>query len=279
MEYYLSEKLLDKYITHLRCEERALATVQKYRRDIGRFYDFCAERAVTKELVIQFKEFLIREYKATSANSILVAVNGFLRYNGWHSCCVKLVKIQRSMYRDGRRELTKEEYYRLLRSAGQKKDKRLVLLLQTLCSVGLRVGELKAITYRAVCSGRAEIRNKGKTRMVFLPKQLCAKLTRYCREKGITEGPVFISRYGNPLDRSNIWSMMKALCRDAGVDSEKVFPHNLRHLFASCFYRVQKDLEHLAAILGHSSIETTRIYTRTSGEEHQRQIETLALIL
>lgn len=189
------------------------------------------------------------------------------------------VRVQRRNYSEPRRELTRQEYYRLLHAARRKGDLRLFHLLETICSTGIRVSELQFITVKAVKRGRTEICNKGKYRTILLPRRLCEKLLRYCRERGITHGSVFVTRSGKPLSRSNIWAMMKALCRKAQVSSRKVFPHNLRHLFARCFYQCQQDLEHLASLLGHSSINTTRIYTRTSGEEHLRQIEKLRLIL
>ena len=188
------------------------------------------------------------------------------------------VRVQRRNYSESRRELTRQEYYRLLHAARRKGDLRLFHLMETICSTGIRVSELRFITVKAVQRGRADICNKGKYRTILLPRRLCEKLLHYCRERGITHGSVFVTRSGKPLNRSNIWAMMKALCRKAQVSAGKVFPHNLRHLFARCFYQCQQDLEHLASLLGHSSINTTRIYTRTNGKEHLRQIEQLRLM-
>ena len=189
------------------------------------------------------------------------------------------VRVQRRNYSESRRELTRQEYYRLLHAARRKGDLRLFHLMETICSTGIRVSELRFITVKAVQRGRADICNKRKYRTILLPRRLCEKLLHYCRERGIAHGSVFVTRSGKPLNRSNIWAMMKTLCRKAQVSAGKVFPHNLRHLFARCFYQCQQDLEHLASLLGHSSINTTRIYTRTNGEEHLRQIEQLRLIL
>ena len=230
-------------------------------------------------MVVQFKGRLLRSYSPASANSMLAAVNGFLAYLGWHECRVHAVRIQRSTYRDADRQLTRQEYCRLVKTAQRRGQERLALLLQTICATGIRVGEVRCITAAAARTGRAQVENKGKMRTVFLPQKLCAQLLCYCARQGIREGEIFITRNGRPLDRSNIWSMMKALARAAGIAAGKVFPHNLRHLFAVCFYQARKDLDHLAAILGHSSINTTRIYTQTDGDAHRRELETLRLVL
>ncbi len=276
---YLSQDMLQNYRFYLQGEERAEKTIQKYMRDLSVFFGYCGTGPVSKETVVQFKGWLLRSHHAASVNSMLAAVNGFLAYLGWHECRVRAIRIQRSAYRDTARQLTRQEYYRLVKTAQRRGQERLALLLQTICATGIRVSELRGITVAAARSGRAELENKGKTRTVFLPRKLCAQLTRYCARHGICEGGIFITRSGRPLDRSNIWSMMKALARAAGVAAGKVFPHNLRHLFAVCFYQASKDLDHLAAILGHSSINTTRIYTQTDGERHRRELETLQLVL
>ena len=276
---YLSQDMLQNYRLYLQGEERAEKTIQKYVRDIASFLTFCGPEPVTKETVVQFKGWLLCSHNAASVNSMLAAVNGFLAFLGWHECRVRAIRIQRSAYRDTARQLTRQEYYRLVQTAQRRGQERLALLLQTICSTGIRVSELHGITVAAAHAGRAEMENKGKTRTVFLPRKLCAQLLRYCARHGIHAGEIFITRSGRPLDRSNIWSMMKALARSAGVAAEKVFPHNLRHLFAVCFYQARKDLDHLAAILGHSSINTTRIYTQTDGEKHRRELEALQLVL
>ena len=279
---YLTQDMPEKYRSYLQSEERAEKTIQKYTRDIACFLAFCGREPgapVTKETVMQFKGWLLRGHSAVSVNSMLAAVNGFLAYLGWHECRVRAVRIQRSTYRDTARQLTRQEYCRLVRTAQRQGQERLALLLQTIASTGIRVSELHGITVQAARAGRAEVANKGKTRTVFLARRLCGQLIRYCARHGIREGEIFVTRSGRPLDRSNIWTMMKALARAVGVAPQKVFPHNLRRLFAVCFYQARKDLDHLAAILGHSSIDTTRIYTQTDGDDHRRELEALQLVL
>lgn len=275
----LTTELLREYESFLQNQERAPATIQKYMADLQRFFSALQGRPITKECIVSYKAWLLTKYTASSANSILAAVNGLLAFARWPECRVKRVRVQHSAYEDGGRVLTKGEYRQLLYAARHKEDMRLYYLLQTICSTGIRVSELAYITVQAVRMGRAQVQNKGKCRTVFLPRQLCKKLSRYCQERGIQEGSVFVTRGGKPLDRSNIWAQMKALCGLAGVAARKVFPHNLRHLFARLFYQSQHDLDHLAAILGHSNINTTRIYTRSTGEEHRRQIEQLRLVI
>lgn len=275
----ICEADIQVYLRHLREEERSGATIEKYGRELHRFAGWLGERTITKELSIAYKSELARRYAPASVNCILAAINGFLSYAGLADCRVKPLRIQRVLYADAGRELSRTEYLRLVSAAQARGDERLALVLQTLCSLGLRVSELCAVTVQAVQRGRAEIRNKGKCRPVFLPRALCARLLAYCRGRDIRSGPVFVTRSGRPLDRSNIWAMMKALCKSARVAPRKVFPHNLLHLFARCFYRQMKDLEHLASILGHSSINTTRVYTCTTGAEYRRQMERLTLLL
>ena len=243
------------------------------------FAQWTEGRTVTKELTVRYKQRLMERYSPASVNVTLAALNGFFKFMGWQECRVRPVRVQRRHYAEPSRELSREEYYRLLKIARQKGNMRLFHLLETICSTGIRVSELRFITVQAVKRGRADICNKGKYRTILLPRKLCEKLQEYCRERGIWQGSVFVTRSGRPIDRTNVWAMMKALCTQAHVDAKKVFPHNLRNLFARCFYQKQRDLEHLATLLGHSSINTTRIYTRTSGEEHLRQIEQLELLL
>ena len=226
-----------------------------------------------------YKQWLMERYSPASVNVALAALNGFFKFVGWQECQVRPVRVQHRNYTEPCRELSRHEYYRLLKTALQKGNLRLFHLLETICSTGIRVSELRFITVQAVKRGRADICNKGKCRTILMPRKLCEKLLHYCRERGIRQGSVFVTRSGKPISRTNIWAMMKTLCEQARVDKKKVFPHNLRHLFARCFYQCQQDLEHLASLLGHSSINTTRIYTRTSGREHLRQIEQLRLIL
>ncbi len=243
------------------------------------FAQWTEGRTVTKELTVRYKQWLMERYSPASVNVTLAALNGFFKFMGWQECRVRPVRVQRRHYAEPSRELSREEYYRLLKTARQKGNMRLFHLLETICSTGIRVSELRFITVQAVKRGRADICNKGKYRTILIPRKLCEKLQEYCRERRIWQGSVFVTRSGRPIDRTNVWAMMKTLCAQAHVDAKKVFPHNLRNLFARCFYQKQRDLEHLATLLGHSSINTTRIYTRTSGEEHLRQIERLELLL
>lgn len=280
-QHRITQKALKNYEEELFQQERSRATVQKYRRDLQSFAAWLKTQggAVTKDTVIAYKAALTMRYAAASVNSMLAAVNGFLAYMGWNECRVKLLKIQRSAYIDQERELNDEEYHRLLEAAQAKKNQQLFYLLQTICATGIRVSELPFITVSAVAQGKTIVRNKGKCRVIFLPKLLCLRLKKYCEARKLRKGSVFVTRTGRPLNRSNIWAMMKALCTAAHVAEKKVFPHNLRHLFARTFYKKEHDLDHLAVILGHSSINTTRIYTKTSSEEYFRQIEVLHLVL
>lgn len=275
----LTLKNVEDYLAYLKLEERAPATLEKYRRDILSFYAAVAGLPLDKQAVIDYKSRQLQIKKATSVNSMLAAINGLLEFIGRGNCKVKRVKIQRSSYLDERKVLTKEEYFRLVKAAATKKDERLELLLQTICSTGMRVSELQYITVEAIRRGVAEVRNKGKCRTVILPQRLCLRLKLYCRRCGRKSGLVFTTRSGRAMDRTNIWAMMKALCRAARVEPGKVYPHSLRHLFARCFYKKLKDIEHLSSILGHSNINTTRIYTQTTGQEHRSQIEQLNLLL
>lgn len=270
---------LEKYIDYLQNEERSIATVCQYERDVLRFFSFLNLKELTKDAVLQYKQKLMKVYQPVSVNVKLSALNSFFSFIGRDDLKLKLLKIQRSVYCSEEKELSKSEYFRLIQAAEKKKNKRLALLLQTICGTGIRVSELKYITAAAVNCGEAVIQLKGKNRTILLPKKLQKKLKNYLRRERIVEGPVFITRTGRPLDRSNIWKMMKNLCRDAGVDAKKVFPHNLRHLFARCFYSIDKDIARLADILGHSSINTTRIYIITSGTEHRRHLDALRLVV
>lgn len=267
---------IENYKEYLTEEERSQATIDKYIRDITAFCQWINERGIDKKTVLEYKEHLISSYAPRSVNSILSSLNSLFDYLGWHDCKVKTLKIQKQIFSDKDKELTKAEYMRLLQAA--KNNKRLYYLMQTICSTGLRVSELKYITCDAVQIGQANIHCKGKMRTVILPKQLCKILKGYIKEQNIKSGAVFITKTGKPLDRSNIWSDMKKLCDSAGVARSKVFPHNLRHLFARTFYSLQKDIVRLADILGHSSVNTTRIYTMESGDIHRRQIERMNLL-
>lgn len=275
-----TETQLEKFKQFLIDEERAAATIEKYRRDVQAFFTWLPEKTeVSKEMVLEYKRKLAAQYKSTSANSMLVALNRFFGFCGRRDLQVRLLKVQRVSFRERSREMSVEEYKRLVRAAREKKDERLSLLIQTLCSTGIRVSEHRCITVEALRSGSICIDGKGKERAVFLPKKLQKQLKHYCKERKITTGPVFITKSGKPLNRCNIWAEMKALCKNAGIEPQKVFPHNLRHLFALTYYRLEKDIIRLADILGHANIETTRIYTSTTEEECLRSLSRMKLLL
>ena len=277
--YTLTNALIQRYADYLQEQERAGATIQKYVHDLTALLDFLDGGPLTKAALIDWKTQLIEAHAPATVNSMLAAVNGFLSFLGWRELAVKLLKIQRSPFTDANRELSREEYARLVRAAEREGSQRLSLIIQTICATGIRVSELKFITAEAVRTGRAEIVNKGKRRPVFLTDKLRRTLKKYLQKQKITAGAVFVTRTGKPVDRSNIWRDMKRLCESAGVEPGKVFPHNLRHLFARTYYTLEKDLSRLADILGHSNVNTTRIYTAESGLVHARQIERMGLIL
>ncbi len=267
------------FCSHMNEEEKSQATIEKYVRDVKHFIEFSCGREVTKALVIEYKEELGRRYAVSSANSMIAALNHFLRYCGFDGCCVKQFRLQRQVYCPEEKELTKEEYVRLVNTARALKNRRLELIIQTICGTGIRVSELRFITAEAVRGGSASVTCKRKTRTVFIPERLRKKLRSYCEEKGITEGAVFVTGSGRPVNRCSIWREMKSLCSRACVPPQKVFPHNLRHLFARTFYNLEKDISKLADLLGHSSLNTTRIYIMESGRQHRMRIERMHLIL
>ena len=271
---------IDEFKNYLINEERAGATVEKYVRDVETFLACLPGRIeITKERVLAYKKQLAEKYKSTSANSMLVALNQFFTF--WHrdDLKVRLFKVQRTSFRENNRELTLAEYRQLVYAAKARKNERLSMMIQTICSTGIRVSEHRFITVEALKRGSIRISNKGKERVIFLTKKLNRVLGLYCRKKGITSGPIFVTKTGKPMNRCNIWAQMKALCADAGIDPQKVFPHNLRHLFALTYYRLEKDIVRLADILGHASIETTRIYTTTTAEECMRTLSRLNLLI
>ncbi len=279
MEHLLNEAMIDKFRKQLEEDEKAEATIEKYMRDVKAFFMYVgASSSISKTTIIAYKEYLGTKYAASSVNSMLAAINVFLKEMGWYDCMVKSLKIQKEAFRDKERDLSKEEYYRLLEAAEKKGNLRLSLIMQTICSTGIRISELKFITVKAIKTGCARVYSKGKQRTVLLPKALCRKLKCYVETKEIRQGSIFITRNGKPMDRCNIYHAMKALCQEAGVTAKKIFPHNLRHLFAVAYYKVKKDISHLADLLGHSNINTTRIYTLVSGEEQAKQIEFLGLV-
>ena len=272
MKRILEPKKMQEFEFYLRNEERSTATIEKYMRDVRFFMSYAGENEITKQTVLDYKSKLGETYAVASANSMIAAMNCFLRFCGWHDLCVKQFKMQREVYCSEEKELTRAEYIRLLEAANAKHNERLNLIIQTICGTGIRVSELQYITVEAVKCGEAVVSLKGKTRSVFIVRELQKKLLRYAAEQKITSGAIFITRNGKPMSRTNIWREMKSLCEQAGVNPQKVFPHNLRHLFACLYYKAEKDLSRLADILGHSNVNTTRIYTSVSGSEQQRQI-------
>ena len=265
------------YQSYLMEEEKSELTIEKYLRDVRAFLRWATGREIDKPLIKAYKESLKESYAVASINSMLASVNSYLQYIGRGDCRVKCIKQQRRIFCAAEKELTRQEYQRLL-SASQHKP-QLCLLMQTICATGIRVSEHRFITVEAARTGIAEVSCKGKQRAVLLPRKLCQALLKYAKGQGIRSGSIFITRRGMPLDRSRIWAEMKKLCRDANVPAEKVFPHNLRHLFARTYYALEKDIVRLADILGHANINTTRIYTMESGAVHRRQIENLRLTI
>lgn len=276
----LTSEAIDCFKKYLREEEKSENTIEKYLRDVRAFAAYLSGIEVTKETVIAYKSRLLAEnYAVRSINSILASVNSLFAFLGWTDCKVKSIKLQRQVYCPEEKELTKAEYTRLVNTAKQKGNERLNLILQTICGTGIRVSELQYITVEAVKCSEAVVSLKGKTRSVFIVKELQKKLLRYAAEQKIHSGCIFITRTGKPISRTNIWREMKGLCEQAGVNPQKVFPHNLRHLFARVFYGIEKDIAKLADILGHSSINTTRIYIISTGNEHRRRMENMRLII
>lgn len=275
----LTAKILVRFKKYLLFEERSAATVEKYLRDVRAFIAFANGAEITKELVIGYKKHLQENYAVRSVNSMLASINSLFAFLGWLELRVKSIKLQQQIYCPEEKELTKAEYARLCRAAQNKHNERLNLILQTICGTGIRVSELQFITVEAVKCGEAVVRCKGKTRTVFIVRELRQKLLRYTAEQNIKSGMIFVTRTGKPISRTNIWREMKALCVEANVNPQKVFPHNLRHLFARVFYGIEKDIAKLADILGHSSINTTRIYIISTGTEHRRRMENMHLIL
>ena len=274
----LTKELILEFKSYLIEEEKSKATLEKYVRDIECFYAWVGDKELNMLCVLNYKEYLTENYAVSSVNSMLSSINSFFTFLEWYELRVKTIKVQKQIFASNEKELTKSEYERLLTAAKAKSNQRLYLLMQTICSTGIRVSELRFITVEAINQGRAEINCKGKRRCAFLPTELCKMLKTYIKEQKIKSGAVFVSKNGNPLDRSNIWSDMKKVCKEAGVSEKKVFPHNLRHLFARTYYTLQKDIVRLADILGHSSISTTRIYTMETGEIHRKQIQRLGLL-
>ena len=277
---FLTSNQIAAFAVYLKSEEKSENTIEKYIRDVRAFSAYVGNVEITKETVIAYKNKLLSEgYAVRSINSMVASINSLFAFLGWEDLKVKSFKLQQKIYCPEEKELTKAEYMRLVNTAKQKGNERLNLLIQTICGTGIRVSELQYITVEAVTSGEALVSLKGKTRSVFIVRDLQRKLLRYAAEQKITSGAIFITRTGKTMSRTNIWREMKSLCEQAGVNPQKVFPHNLRHLFARTFYGIEKDIAKLADILGHSSINTTRIYIITTGNEHRQRMENMRLIM
>ena len=275
----LTQREFDQFEDYLRHDEREESTIEAYLRSLTRFAEWADGRAVTKELAMEWKAALSESgYRPISVNAMLAAVNKFFTCMGREDCKVKYLKLQRQMFRKSEKNLSKEEYQRLVQAAHEKGDLRMELILETICATGIRVGELKYITVEAIRAGVAEIALKGKIRTILLPHRLCRKLQKYAKQQKIASGKLFLTQDGLPVSRQSIWTRMKALCEAAGVERSKVFPHNLRSLFARSFYGSCHDVVRLADVLGHSSIETTRIYLMSTGKEYLRQLDKLGLV-
>ena len=277
----LTPQLIEDYLRRLAEDERGAATIDKYRRDLLRFYEFLPpDKAVDKAVVLSWKEQLVaRKYASSSVNVMLASVNGLLTFAGRPEWRAKFLKRQRAAFCDERRELRRAEYEKLVATARREKKTRLTLMMETICSTGIRVSELAFVTVEAVRAGRAELMLKGKCRRILFPAALVRKLSRYAAERRIARGPIFTDKSGSPVSRHRVWYEMKKLCARAGVAASKVFPHNLRHLFARTFYALERDLSKLADLLGHSSVETTRLYIITAGVEHLRQLDKMKLVI
>ena len=278
--YVITNEQIAAYGETLRLEERCEATVQKYVGAVMALFRFLPpEKTVTRELLLAWKAEISARFSASGANVMISAVNRFCAFMSWNDLRIKQIKVQRRIFRDCERELTKAEYTRLLNAARAKGNPRLYWLMQTLASTGIRVSELRFVSVESLHSGRAVVDCKGKQRVIMIPQKLREKLLAYCAETGVKSGSVFVTRSGKPLNRSNVWKELQGLCAAARVDAKKVFPHNFRHLFAVTFYRMEKDIAKLADLLGHASINTTRIYIMESGAEHERRIERLGLVV
>lgn len=278
-ERILTADIIENFRKNLELQEKSTSTIEKYIRDVKAFSVYAENAAITKEKVIAYKKYLRNNYAVRSVNSMLASINSLFNSLEWHDLKVKSLKLQQQVFCSEDRELTKAEYARLCKTAKRKKNKRLNLILQTICGTGIRVSELQFITVEAVKNGEAIVNCKAKTRAVFIVKELKQKLLRYAAEQNIKSGMIFVTRTGKPISRTNIWREMKDLCEEANVNPKKVFPHNLRHLFARVFYGIEKDIAKLADILGHSSINTTRIYIISTGTEHRKRMENMRLIL
>ncbi len=275
----ITDSLIKNFETHLVEEEKSKNTTQKYIRDVTFFMNWLHGREVTKLIALEYKKELLETYAPASVNSIIASLNSFLAFMEWHEIKIKALKIQKQVFIDNKKELTKEEYRKLLEVANKKNKIRLYLLMKTVCMTGIRVSELQYITTDALLQRKAIVKCKNKIRVIIIPDMLAKILLEYTEKRTYQSEFVFATKSGKSLDRSNIWVDMKKLCEEAGVEPDKVFPHNLRHLFARIYYSVEKDIVRLADILGHTNVNTTRIYTIESGEIHRMQMQTVADLL
>ncbi len=279
-QHIITTETMAAFRRYLMAAERRPATIAKYLREVQAFIQTLPPGGpVTKETVLAWKRTLVQAHAPSTVNGKLAALNTFFSFLGWGECRVRALRRQRELFRDPGRELHKGDYLRLLAAARQARNWRLYYLMETLASTGVRISELQYVTVQTLRTGRVWVEGKGKGRLVLLTPKLCRVLAKYCRQRGITAGPVFVTRTGRPMDRSNIWRELHHLCEAAGVEARRVFPHNFRHLFARAFYALEKDIAKLADLLGHASVETTRIYIMESGAEHKRQVERLGLVL
>lgn len=273
----LTSEVLENFRANLILEEKSPVTIEKYVHDVKMFFSFIGGKTVTKELVLEYKHQLMEQYAVRSVNSKLASLNSLFAFLDWSDCKMKSLKLQQQTYLAEEQELTKTDYFRLVAAA--RSNPRLQLILETICSTGIRVSELQYFTLEAVKTGTITVRCKNKTRNIFIPSKLKKKLLDFAKGQHMTGGILFRTKSGRSLNRSHIWAQMKKLCTAAQVNPRKVFPHNLRKLFARTFYCMEKDIAKLADILGHSSIDTTRIYIMSTGAEHRRKIEQLGLVL
>ena len=278
----IDENTIQSYQNHIYTQEKSQNTIDKYIRDIRTFTAWLQtqeQKDITKECVIRYKKHLEANYMPGSANSMLIALNGFFGYTGWHDCCVTIFKTQPNHIYAQEKEMTRAEYEKLIATAKENDNLRLAMIIEIIGSTGMRISELASVTVEAVGTGKISISCKGKHREIYLVHKLKKKLIDYCKKKDIRSGAVFITKNGNPVDRSNIWTEMKKNAEKAGVALKKAFPHNLRHFFARTYYNMHKNISHLADILGHSSINTTRIYVATTEEDHVKKLERLDLVV
>lgn len=280
-KYILNDSAIKHFKKILINEEKKPQTIKKYIRDIIKLKEYADGQPITKELLINYKEYLKKEcgYKTTSINSFLAVINTFAEEMGWHNLKIKMIKIQKETFVPEQKEITVDEYKKLIKAALKKGDERLALIIQTLGSTGIRISELNYITVESLKTGISDIYNKGKVRRILYPQALIDVLKEYSKKYHIKGGPIFRTRNNKAMDRSNIWRMMKNLCKETNVNPKKVYPHNMRHMFARNFYKIKKDIAKLADVLGHSSIETTRIYIKSTGREHKRQLDMMNMVI